>query len=153
MPKTVVGLFEDPELVDEVVCKIEKLGFPRQEIRAVTEPANFDVTGVMSFPRLDFEVDLNRGLTRIGVPEWQAKAYIQGLQRGGALVFATGPADRVEEAAVIMNLSGAVDIELRKGLEPRFASAAAGNMTPIEDAPVLAGRIREPGGGAAFFVW
>lgn len=153
MPKTVVGLFENPVLVDDVVRKIEKLGFPRQEIRAVTEPANFEVTGVMSFPRLDFEVDLNRGLTRIGVPEWQAAAYMKGLQRGGALVFATGPADQVEEAAVVMNMTGAVDIEQSSGPEPRFSAADRGNMTPLLDAPVLAGRIREPGGGACFFVW
>jgi hypothetical protein len=153
MPKTVVGLFEDPDLVDDVVQKIEKLGLPRQEIRTLTEPAHFEVTGVMSFPRLDFEVDLKRALTRIGVPQWQAAAYIKGLQKGGALVFATGPADRVEEAAVLMNLGGAVEIDQGRGPEPRFAEAGRGNMTPIQDAPILAGRVREPGGGAAFFVW
>ncbi len=62
MPKTAVGLFEKPELVDEVVREIEALGFPRKEVRTLTEPATFEVTGVMSFPRLDFEVDLNREL-------------------------------------------------------------------------------------------
>jgi hypothetical protein len=30
MPKTVVGLFEKPDLVDGVVREIEALGFPRK---------------------------------------------------------------------------------------------------------------------------
>jgi len=32
MPKTVVGLFEDPRLVDDVVCKIEK--YPQTQTAA-----------------------------------------------------------------------------------------------------------------------
>ncbi len=57
MPKTVVGLFENAQLVDAAVLEIEALGFPRQEVRTMREPASFDATGVMSFPRIDFEVD------------------------------------------------------------------------------------------------
>jgi hypothetical protein len=57
MPKTAVGLFEKPDLVDGVVREIEALGFPRKEVRTLTVPATSEVTGVMSFPRLDFEVD------------------------------------------------------------------------------------------------
>lgn len=48
MPKTAVGLFEHPGLVDDVV---------REKVRNLKEPAAFEVTGVMSFPHLDFEVD------------------------------------------------------------------------------------------------
>ena len=81
MPKTVVGLFENAQLVDAAVLEIEALGFPRQEVRTVREPANFDVTGVMSFPRLDLEVDLNRELTRIGATGPEARAYVEGLRR------------------------------------------------------------------------
>ena len=44
MPKTVVGLFENPRLVDEVVGEIETLGFPRKEVRTLEEPATFEVT-------------------------------------------------------------------------------------------------------------
>ena len=50
MPKTAVGLFENPGLVEGVVREIEALGFPRTEVRSLKEPADFDVTGVMSFP-------------------------------------------------------------------------------------------------------
>jgi hypothetical protein len=41
---------------------------------------------VMSFPRLEFEVDLTRELTRIGATQAEAQAYVEGLRRGGALV-------------------------------------------------------------------
>ena len=153
MPKTAVGLFENPRLVDEVVGEIETLGFPRKEVRTLEEPATFEVTGVMSFPRLDFEVELSRELTRIGATKAEAQAYIKGLRRGGALVFATGSDDRVDAAAEIMNQHGAVQIEETSGPEPQLPGVVRENMTPIRDRPVLAGRIREPGSGAAFFVW
>jgi len=153
MPKTVVGLFEKPGLVDGVVREIEALGFPRNEVRTLTEPADFEVTGVMSFPRLDFEVELTRGLTRIGATKEEAKAYVRGLRRGGALVFATGSDEKVEAAADIMNRDGAVEIEESSGPEPQLPGVVRESLTPMRDSPVLAGRIREPGDGAAFFVW
>ena len=153
MPKTAVGLFENPGLVDSVVREIEALGFPRKEIRALEEPATFDVTGVMSFPRLDFEVELMRELTRVGATKAEAQAYVEGLRRGGALVFATGSDERVEAAAGVMNRRGAVEIEETSGSEPQLPGVVRENMTPMRSSPVLAGRIREPGGGAAFFVW
>ena len=153
MPKTVVGLFENPGLVDDVVREIEALGFPRKEVRALTEPATFEVTGVMSFPRLDFEVDLTRELTRIGATKTESQAYVEGLRRGGALVFATGSDERMETAADVMNRQGAVEIEETSGPEPQLPGIVRENMTPMRSSPVLAGRIREPGGGATFFVW
>ena len=81
MPKTAVGLFEKPELVEGVVREIEVLGFPRKEVRTLTEPATFEVTGVMSFPRLDFEVDLSRELARIGATKAESQVYVAGLRR------------------------------------------------------------------------
>jgi hypothetical protein len=153
MPKTAVGLFEKPELVDVVVREIEALGFPRKEIRTLTEPATFEVTGVMSFPRLDFEVDLSRELTRIGATKAESQAYIAGLRRGGALVFATGADEKVDAAADIMNRNGAIEIEETRGAEPALHGLVHENMAPLRGSPVLAGRIREPGSGAAFFVW
>lgn len=66
MPKTAVGLFEKPDIVDAVVREIEALGFPRKEIRTIEEPATFEAIGVMSFPRLEFffEVGLSIGLCK-----------------------------------------------------------------------------------------
>ena len=153
MPKTVVGLFENARIVDDAVREIEALGFPRQEVRTMGEPANFDVTGVMSFPRLDFEVDLNRELTRIGATEPEAKAYVEGLRRGGALAFATGSDEKVENARNVMNRLGAVEVADLTGPEPQLPGVAHPNMTPMRRGSVMAGRIRQPGGGACFFVW
>jgi len=153
MPKTAVGLFENPGLVDSVVREIEALGFPRKEVRTLAEPATFEVTGVMSFPRLDFEVELTRELTRIGATKAESQAYVEGLRRGWALVFATGSDERVETAADVMNRRGAVEIEETSGSEPQLPGVVRENMTPMRNSPVLAGRIREPGGGATFFVW
>jgi hypothetical protein len=62
MHKTAVGLLESAEHVEDVIREVEALGFPRNEVQALTEPATFQITGVMSFPRLDFEVDLRREL-------------------------------------------------------------------------------------------
>jgi hypothetical protein len=153
MPKTAVGLFQNRNLVDEVVREIEANGFPRKEVRALTEPATFEITGVMSFPRLDFEVDLTRELTRIGATKAESQAYVDGLRHGGALVFATGSDERVETAAAIMNRHGAVEVEETSGPEPQLPGVARGGMSSMSDNPVQTGRIRESGGGASFFVW
>ncbi len=153
MPKTAVGLFAKPGLVDQVVREIEALGFPRKEVRTLTEPATFEVTGVMSFPRLDFEVELIRELTRIGAAKAESQAYVEGLRRGGALVFATGSDERVDAAASIMNRHGAIEVEESSGPEPQLQAVAHESMTPMRSSPVQAGRVREPGGGAGLFVW
>ena len=152
MTKTAVGLFQNPAIVDEVVREIEALGFPRQEVRTLKEPSSFGTTGVMSFPRLDFEVDLTRELTRIGA-KVEAQSYVEGLRRGGALVFATGSDDKVELAADIMNRHGALETKETSGPEPQLPGVSRENLTPLRDGSVLAGRIRESGGGASFFVW
>ena len=107
----------------------------------------------MSFPRLDFEVDLVRELTRIGAAKAETQAHVEGLRRGGALVFATGSDEKVEAAADIMNRHGAVEIDETSGPEPQLPHVVLGSMTPMRNSPVSAGRIREPGGGAGIFVW
>jgi hypothetical protein len=107
----------------------------------------------MSFPRLDFEVHSIRELTRIGATKAEAQAYVEGLRRGGALVFATGSDEKVEAAADIMNRHGAVEIEKTSGPEPQLPGVVRENMTPVSDSPVMAGRLRQSGGGACLFVW
>ena len=118
MPKTVVGLFKNARTVDDAVREIEALGIPRQEVRTMREPEDLEVTGVMSFPRLDLEVALERELARIGATIPEARAYVDGLRRGGALAFATGSEDKVEAAGHIMNRLGAVDVTDLTGPEP-----------------------------------
>jgi len=153
MPKTAVGLFENPGLLEKVIVEIAALGFPRTEVRALQELRSFEVAGAMSFPRLDYEVELRRELRRIGATAAEVDAYVKGLQRGGALVFATGPDQKVAAAAEVMNRRGAVEIEQDSGAEPNRPETPGPRAAPNRDSPVLAGRIREPAGGAALFVW
>ena len=154
MAKTAVGLFESAGSADEAVREIEALGIPRNEVRTLREPKTFEITGVMSFPRLDFEVDLRRELTRIGATKAEIEAYMDGLRRGGALVFATGAEDdaKVDAAADAMNRLGAKGLEETTGPEPQLPHAARGVMTPPAEKPVLTGRVRQPG-CASVFVW
>jgi len=156
MAKTAVGLFERPRGVDDVVHQIEALGFPWNEVRTLAEPATFEVTGVMSFPRLDFEVELSRELARIGATKAEIQAYVEGLRRGGALVLATGSDedDKVDAAAEVMNKHGAIGLDEITGPEPHLPYAAHESMASLAaGSSVLAGRVRQPGGGACFFVW
>jgi hypothetical protein len=37
MPKTVVGLFENPAAVEDIVREVEALGFPQREVRTIEE--------------------------------------------------------------------------------------------------------------------
>jgi hypothetical protein len=104
----------------------------------------------MSFPKLDFEVDLIRGLTRIGATKAETQAFVEGLRRGGALVFATGWDESIEAAAAMMNRHGAVEIEEGSGPEPRLPGVVRENTTPMRDHPVQAGRIREADGATCF---
>ena len=151
MPKTAVGLFENADLLDAVVLEIEAAGIPRSEVRTTKEPLSFEVTGVMSFPRLDFEVELLRELTRIGATEAEAQVYLDGVRRGGALVVATGLDDKVDTAADIMRRHGAAEIETGTGPEPQLPRAIREGMSPQRDQSVMTGRIRQAAGG--FFVW
>lgn len=153
MPKTTVGLFKDPNVVEDVVREIEATGIPRNEVRTLDEPAAFPVDGVMSFARLDFEVALSRELTRIGATEAESEDYIEGLRHGGALVFATGSDRKVDMAADIMNQHGAVEIEEASGPEPHLPSVSHESTNPMRDRPVQAGRLRSPTSGACVFVW
>jgi hypothetical protein len=153
MPKTVVGLFKNAGFVDEAVRDIEALGFPLQEVRTIKEPASFPVTSVMSFPRLDFEVELGRELTRIGATKPESRAYVEGLRRGGAIAFATGSDEKVDEARKIMNFRGAVNVEVVAGSAPHLPFVNQSDMPALDDDAVMAGRVRQPGGGAVLFVW
>ena len=99
MSRTAVGLFENPMVAEQVVHDLEVSGFPRNNVRVLKEPMDMPVTGVMSTPRTDFQVELNRDLRKIGANEQEAKAYVEEVRRGGVLVFASGPDEKIEAAA------------------------------------------------------
>ena len=154
MPKTAIGLFRAGQSVEPVISDIEALGIPRNEIRVLAEPRTFEITDPMSFPRLDFEVELRRDLARLHATKTEADAYLEGLRRGGTMVLATGSdldTKKVDEAVHIMNRYSAIGLEEITGPEPylpRVPHAGA----PHADTMVLAGRVRQSNGACAF-VW
>jgi hypothetical protein len=153
MSKTAVGLFENPGVADQVVHDLDARAFPRNEIHILGEPREMSGDGVTSIPRTDFEVGLDRELKTIGASEREANAYVQGVRRGGVLVFATGSNEQVDSAAEIMNRHGAVEVEELIGREPNTGSMIDENMPAIHDISPPTGRIRQSGGGARMFVW
>ena len=97
MSRAAVGLFENSDLVDEIVHDLEASGFPREGIRVLSEPREIAGSGTMSTPHTDFEVDLVRELRTIGAAEGDAEAYVQGVRRGGVIVFATGSSEKARQ--------------------------------------------------------
>jgi hypothetical protein len=140
-------------LADQVAHDLEVSGFPRDDVRALVESRDMTVTGVMSFPRTDFEVDLGRDLKAIGASEEEAKAYVQGVRRGGVLVFATGSNEKADIAADIMNRHGAMEVEELIGRELNPGGMVGENAPLGHESRVQTGRIRQAGGGARMFVW
>jgi hypothetical protein len=139
MPKTVVGLFENPDDVDEVVREIESQGFARKAAGAAEEePTIPDLTDVMSFPHIGFEIDLIRALTRIRAAGADVRAYLEGLRHGDSLVFATGSDDKVAAAADTMNRHGAVDVEETTDPEPRIRRLCSASVTQVRGYRIVA---------------
>jgi len=153
MSRAAVGLFENSDLVDEIVHDLEASGFPREGIRVLSEPREIAGSGTMSTPHTDFEVDLVRELRTIGAAEGDAEAYVQGVRRGGVIVFATGSSEKAEAAAEIMNRHRALEIEELSASEPHLPGTDHDGMTPGRNTSVQSGRVRSAGGGARLFVW
>jgi hypothetical protein len=154
MAKTAVGLFENSELANEVVRDLEATGFLRKDVRVLSEPLEMAGSGIMSTPHTDFEVGLTRDLTGLGVLEADAEDYVQGVRRGGVMVFATGSGDKAQAATEIMNRHGAVEVEKISASRPELPSADQDEVpSAAHDLSVQTGRSRSPGSGARLFVW
>jgi hypothetical protein len=117
------------------------------------EPVEMAGSGLMSTPHTDFEVGLTRDLTAFGVLEGDAEAYVQGVPRGGVMVFATGLGTKADTATEIMNRHGAVESEEISAMQPQFSTSDQGEATPVHAPSVQIGRVRAPGSGARMFVW
>ncbi len=153
MSKTAVGLFENSQLVDEVVRDLAAKGFLDKDIRVLGEPTEMPGSGLMSTPHTDFEVGLVQDLTAFGVVKADAEAYVQGVRRGGVMVFATGTGKNADQAAEIMNSHGAVEIEKISAARPALPNAELDEGTPVRDPSTQTGRVSSPGSGARLFVW
>jgi len=153
LPKSAVGLFENSGLADQVVRDLEASGFPRNDVRILSESLDMPGSGVMGIPNIDFEVSLNRDLRKIGASGPEAEAYVKGVRRGGVLVFASGSNERIDAAAGIMNRHSPIDVEELIGGELDLPSTTGENATSTHARSVQTGRVRQSGGGARVFAW
>ncbi len=153
MAKTAVGLFENSGLVEGVVRDLTAKGFLPKDIRVLGEPVEMAGSGPMSTPHIDFEVGLIRDLTAFGVVEADAEAYVQGVRRGGVMVFATGLGENADKAAEIMNCHGAVEVEEIGAPRPALPDAEIDEEIAIRNPSTQTGRVRSAGSGARLFVW
>jgi hypothetical protein len=153
MSKTAVSLFENRGLADQVVRDLEASGFPRNDVRILSESWDMTVTGTMSTPRHDFQVDLGHDLRAIGATEAEAKAYVRGVQQGGVLVFASGPDERIAAAAEIMNRHNPMELGELTGGELNLPSSNGRGMASVRDTSFHSGRSgRYPGAGIRVYV-
>ena len=81
------------------------------------------------------------------------EAYVQGVRRGGVMVFATGTGQNADQAAEIMNCHGALEIEKIGAKQPALPNAEIGENMPGRDPSTQIGRVRSAGSGARLFVW
>ena len=153
MPKTAVGLFENPDLADQVVRDLEASGFPEKDVRILSESLDMPSSGAMGIPNIDFEVSLNRDLRKIGASGPEAEAYVKGVRRGGVLVFASGSNERIDAGAEIMNRHSPIAVEELTGGELDLPSTTGENVTPTHAGSVQTGRVRQSGSGARVFAW
>jgi len=153
MAKTAVGLFENSGSANGVVRDLTATGFLEKDIRVLGEPVEMPGSGVMSTPHTDFEVGLIRDLRAFGVVEADAEGYVQGVRRGGVMVFATGTGKNADQAADIMNCHGALEIEKISAPRPALPNAEIDEEIPVRDPSTQIGRVRSPGSGARLFVW
>jgi len=87
---------------------------------------------------------LTRDLMAFGVVEADAEAYVEGVRRGGVMVFATG--QKAEAAADIMNRHGAVGIEKISDAPPELPNID-------HDPSGQNGGSSSASSGARMFVW
>ncbi|HUY82497.1 MAG TPA: hypothetical protein VMU92_12305 [Acidobacteriaceae bacterium] len=152
MTKATVGLFENRSLANQAVSEFKAAEIPPAEIRVLTNPMDLPVKGSLGTPHTDFMASLCRDLREMGATSEKANAYVKGVENGGALVMATGTAEQVNAAAAIMNRNHAIDVEELAGLEPALPATHLGSGA-VRHETILAGRIRQSGGGARIFVW
>ena len=153
MAKTALGLFANQAMATEVAQEITALGFAAKEVRVLSEPRDMPVTTVLSTPGTDFTLALCRDLRQIGATEAETEAYVQGVRKGGPLVFATGSGTQVDTAAEMMNRHKAIRVEELSGLEPDLPNVVPGSTACTHDDSTLGGRPGSCGDGARIFVW
>src|SRR5687768_9044662 len=107
MTRTVVGLLDTHRTADLVVEHlVQEYGVPREQVRVYAG----DAAGAAEARSLQ-DSDQGLSLSDLGLPEERARAYAEGLGRGGILVAAQVEDDQVERIMAAYREYGAVDLD------------------------------------------
>jgi stress response protein YsnF len=105
MSKTVVGLFDSARDAQDVASDLRDLGLGSTDVDLVTQDA---FGGSQS--------DMLNIVTGAGIPSSDARLYVEGVRRGGALVIAQTDDSQVNDVVSVMNRHNIVDIESRRDM-------------------------------------
>jgi hypothetical protein len=152
MAETAVGLFEHAGTADAVVDALRESGVPSTGIRIVSKPTGMSVDSATSTPSIDFAAGLAQDLSSMGATEPECEAYLDGLRRGGVLVFATGTHAQAETSAGIMNSHGPSELAEFAGAVPSLPGIHQGDGGG-HDITLKAERSRAKSEGARVFTW
>ena len=104
MTRTIAGLLDSHRTADLVVEHlVQEYGVPREQVRLYAR----DVADARS-PQ---DSDQGLSLSDLGLPEEKARAYAEGLGRGGVLVAAQVEDDQVERVMAAYREYGAADLD------------------------------------------
>jgi hypothetical protein len=116
MAYVVAGLASDAHQARGLIRALANAGFAREEIDMAGGPIS--------------------GLIGLGLPETEAHVFAEGVRRGGVIVIVAADDEfEAEQAALLMNRHGAVDIESCDAGWRRLGWG--GRITAPEDRPTL----------------
>jgi hypothetical protein len=106
MAEILVGLYRTLTEAEGVVHDLVEQGFARPDIMLATPHATVsqpEGAGVKTCSTLDGEQGLRNMLLDIGIPESEARAYVEAVRRGEALIAVQASAEQVETALDILH--------------------------------------------------
>jgi uncharacterized protein (TIGR02271 family) len=117
MANNVIGLFDNENVADQVVSDLKAAGFSSSAIHRY-------VGG---------DRGIHDELLREGIPDDEARYYVDGLNQGGALISVHAEEAETDKAVDIMNryanLGDDTSAEYAAGTAPAYDAAAAGTTT------------------------
>ena len=154
MTETSVGLFERTEVANSVADALRAHGFPPNGIRIVSKPVDMPVQSPTSTPAVDFAARIAEDLRSMGATDSESHAYLAGVRRGNALVFATGSHSQAETAIGVMNAYHPVVLDEFAGAAPPAAPGIQGKeIEPHDPISLKSGQARAKTEGARVFSW
>ncbi len=106
MAKTVVGLYDDHRVANDVIETLDDQGFDRSNIHVESHRSEQSAHA--------FGDDLAAELTSRGVPREDTHFYAEGVRRGGTFILLDVPDDQVDTVTDVMNEYRPVQVQQRR---------------------------------------